>query len=66
MKERARRAYPFSDAAFEKDWDYHLRAQYAAQQMNSPPATPRDYQYGLPGHYTQSLKPMDVPEQPLD
>jgi hypothetical protein len=27
MKERARRAYPFSDEAFEKDWDNHLRAQ---------------------------------------
>jgi hypothetical protein len=66
MKERARRVYPFSDAAFEKDWDNHLRAQYAAQRMNTPPANPRDYQYGLPGYYSQSLKPMDVSEQPLE
>jgi len=65
MKERARCAYPFSDEAFEKDWDNHLRAQYAALEMNTPAAHPRDYQSGLPG-YTQSLKPMDVPEQPLD
>jgi hypothetical protein len=60
MKERVRRSYPF-----ERDWDNHLRAQYAAQEMGgSQPVNPRDYKNGLPG-YSEALKPIDVLEQPL-
>src|SRR5215208_1088119 len=55
MKERARRAYPFSDEAFEKDWDNHLRAQYAALEMNTPAANPRNYQHGLSGGHSEPI-----------
>jgi hypothetical protein len=56
MKERARRAYPFSAEAFEKDWDNHLRAQYAAQEMGSShPANPRNYQRGVGGGYSEPI-----------
>jgi hypothetical protein len=55
MKERARRAYPFSDEAFEKDWDNHLRARYAQEMGGSRPATPRDYQRGVPGGHSEPI-----------
>jgi hypothetical protein len=52
MKERARREYPFSDAAFEKDWDNPLRARYAQKMGGNQPANPRNYQRGVSGgHY---------------
>ena len=60
-KERARRAYPFSDEAFEADWP-RIRAELALKEVaerRKLVASPRDYARGVPGGFTTPLGPTE-------
>jgi hypothetical protein len=60
MKERMRRAYPYSDESYEQDLPA-IGAQLAAKEMaNHRPASIRDYINGLSGGHGESLEPMNL------
>jgi len=61
LKERTRREYPFSDAAFDSDWP-RIRAELAVKEVaerRNRTASPRDYARGVPGGFTTPLGPIE-------